>query len=75
MGKKATIVIKGELPDLNKIIALSKMGYGKRQPYNTIKQEYTDAIAWQTKSQTKEKFEKIDINITFICKNRRKGQR
>ena len=68
------IVIPGELPDLNTIIAESKRGRGKWQPYNEIKQEYTNIVAWIAKSEIKEKLEKIDLEITWICKNRRKDK-
>ena len=47
------IVIPGELPDLNTIIAESKRGRGKWQPYNELKQEYTNIVAWIAKSEIK----------------------
>ena len=68
------IVIPGELPDLNTIIAESKRGRGKWQPYNDMKQEYTNIVAWIAKSEIKKKLKKIDIEITWICKNRRKDK-
>ena len=68
------IVIPGELPDLNTIIAESKRGRGKWQPYNEMKQEYTNIVAWIAKSEIKKKLKKIDIEITWICKNRRKDK-
>ncbi len=68
------IVIPGELPDLNTIIAESKRGRGKWQPYNEMKQEYTNIVAWIAKSEIKKQLEKIDLDITWICKNRRKDK-
>ena len=68
------IVIPGELPDLNTIIAESKKGRGKWQPYNEIKQEYTNIVAWIAKSEIKKQLKKIDLEITWICKNRRKDK-
>lgn len=68
------IVIPGELPDLNTIIAESKRGRGKWQPYNEMKQEYTNIVAWIAKSGIKKQLEKIDLEITWICKNRRKDK-
>ena len=68
------IVIPGELPDLNTIIAESKKGRGKWQPYNEIKQEYTNMVAWIAKSEIKKQLKKIDLEITWICKNRRKDK-
>lgn len=68
------IVIPGELPDLNTIIAESKKGRGKWQPYNEIKQEHTNIVAWIAKSEIKKQLKKIDLTITWICKNRRKDK-
>lgn len=68
------IVIPGELPDLNTIIAESKRGRGKWQPYNEMKQEHTNIVAWIAKSEIKKKLEKIDLEITWICRNRRKDK-
>ncbi len=68
------IVIPGELPDLNTIIAESKRGRGKWQPYNEIKQEHTNIVAWIAKSGIKKQLKKIDLTITWICKNRRKDK-
>lgn len=68
------IVIPGELPDLNTIIAESKRGRGKWQPYNEIKQEHTNIVAWIAKSEIKKQLKKIDLTITWICKNRRKDK-
>jgi Holliday junction resolvase RusA-like endonuclease len=68
------IVIPGELPDLNTIIAESKRGKGKWQPYNDMKQEYTNIVAWIAKSEIKKQLKKIDLEITWICKNRRKDK-
>ncbi len=68
------IVIPGELPDLNTIIAESKRGRGKWQPYNEMKQEYTNIVAWIAKSEIKKQLKKIDLEITWICPNRRKDK-
>ena len=66
------IIIPGELPDLNTIIAESKRGNRGWQPYSKIKKENTEAVMWIAKSKIKRKFEKIDLDITWICKNRMK---
>lgn len=68
------IVIPGELPDLNTIIKESKRGRGKWQPYNEIKQVNTNKVAWIAKSKIKKKFKKIDVEVTWICENRRKDK-
>lgn len=68
------IVIPGELPDTNTIITESKKGRGKWQPYNEMKQEYTNTVAWIAKSEIKKQLTKIDLEITWICKNRRKDK-
>lgn len=66
--------IPGELPGLNEIIAESKRGRGKWQPYNEIKRLHTETIAWIVKSKVREKYKKIDIEIIWICKNRKKDK-
>lgn len=68
------IVIPGELPDLNTIISESKKGKGKYQPYNEIKKEHTSIVAWIAKSKIKKKLEKIDLEIKWICKDRKKDK-
>lgn len=68
------IVIPGDLPDLNTIIEESKRGRGKWQPYNEIKQANTNKVAWIAKAAIKDKLEKIDLEITWICKNKRKDK-
>ena len=71
---EVTVVIPGELPDLNTIIKESKRGRGKWQPYNDIKQEHTERIAWIAKAKIKKKLEKIDLEIKWICKDKRKDK-
>lgn len=68
------IIIPGELPDLNTIIAESKKGRGKYQPYNDIKRQHTSMIALIARSKIKKKLNKIDIEINWICKNKRKDK-
>lgn len=68
------IVIPGELPTLNEIIAESKKGRGKYQPYNDMKRLYTESIAWITKSKIKKEFRKIDLEIIWVCKDKRKDK-
>lgn len=68
------IVIPGELPDLNTIIAEAKKGRGRYQPYNEMKREHTENIAWVAKSETKKKLKRIDLEITWVCKDRRKDK-
>lgn len=63
------LIIPGELPDLNKIIDVSKQHYMK---YRNLKKEYTDLVTWLAKG--KGKFERIDLNITWYCKNKRKDK-
>ena len=68
------ITIPGELPTLNEIIEESKKGRGKYQPYNDMKRLHTEKIAWIVKSKIKDKYRKIDLDITWICKNKRKDK-
>lgn len=64
------IIIPGELPGMNEIIKASKSHY---HAYNNMKRKHTENIAWLAKA-TKKKYEKIDLEITWICKNRRKDK-
>lgn len=67
--KQTTIVIPGELPDLNTIIDESKKHWAS---YSTMKKENTEMVAWLAKG--KGKFKKIDLEITWYCKNKRKDK-
>lgn len=72
MSKKTdTIVIPGELPDLNQIIAESKNHWGS---YSSLKKTNTQLVAFCTKQATKQKYKKIDLEITWYCKDRRKDK-
>lgn len=66
---EVTIVIPGELPDLNQIIDESKKHWAE---YSRIKKEYTEMVAWLAKG--KGKFKKINLDITWVCKDRRKDK-
>jgi Holliday junction resolvase RusA-like endonuclease len=70
----AKIVIPGQLPDQNEIIAESKKGRGRWQPYNDMKQEHTNKVAWIAKTDIKKEFKKIDIVIRWVCPNRKKDK-
>ena len=63
------ITIPGELPDINQIIKASKMHYGA---YAKLKKENTEKVVWLAKKLPK--VEKIDLSITWYCKNRRKDK-
>lgn len=67
--QETTIVIPGELPDLNTIIDVSKAHYIY---YSDMKKEYTEMVAWLAKG--KGQFERIDLNITWYCKNKKKDK-
>ena len=72
MSKKTdTIVIPGELPDLNQIIAESKNHWGS---YSSLKKANTQLVAFCTKRDTKRKYNKIDLEITWYCKDKRKDK-
>ncbi len=64
------IIIPGELPGMNEIIRASKSHY---HAYNNMKREHTENVAWLAKA-TKKEYEKIDLEITWYCKNRRKDK-
>ncbi|ENJ9655886.1 hypothetical protein AB2T14_003586 [Clostridium botulinum] len=63
------IVIPGELPDLNKIIDVSKKHY---MQYSNLKKSNTDLVAFIAKG--KGKFKRIDLDIIWYCKNKRKDK-
>lgn len=64
------IVIPGEMPGFNEIIKVAKQGRGRYQPYNEMKRENTEAVAWVSKKIPKKK--KIFLDITWIEKNKRR---
>ncbi|WP_069649655.1 RusA family crossover junction endodeoxyribonuclease [Caloranaerobacter ferrireducens] len=63
------IVIPGELPDLNQIIEAAKSHYGQ---YSKLKKQNTNIVAWAAKG--KGRYKKIDLIITWYCKDRRKDK-
>ncbi len=72
MSKKTdTIIIPGELPDLNQIISTSKDHWGN---YSSLKKTNTQRVAFCTKQVTKRKYKKIDLVITWYCKDKRKDK-
>ena len=66
-----TIVIPGEMPGMNEIIAASKLHHNR---YNDMKKINTEKVTWIAKSKIKKQFKKIDLEIRWICKNRRKDK-
>lgn len=74
MSNRWTIIIPGELPTLNEIIDEAKRGSYRYQPYNTMKKEHTYDIAWLAKAKIGKPLSKIDIDIAWFCKNRRKDK-
>lgn len=66
------IIIPGELPDLNTIIAKAQLKANKYQAYSQLKQINTDKVAWIAKRLPKLK--RIDLDITWYCKNKRKDK-
>lgn len=68
------LIIPGELPGLNEIIAESKKGRGRWQPYNDMKQEHTEKVAWIARSKIKRELGKVDLNIIWHCENRRRDK-
>lgn len=64
------IVIPGRMPGLNDIIAAAKAHY---HAYNNMKRKHTEEIAWIAKTTGKQ-YKKIDLEIIWICQNRRKDK-
>ena len=67
MGITVEIIIPGELPDLNAIIAASKSHYGK---YSRLKAEYTNLVVWLSKSLPP--MDRVYISCHWICKDKRR---
>ncbi|WIF95148.1 hypothetical protein [Caminicella sporogenes] len=68
------LIIPGELPDLNTIITKAKLKRKNYQAYSQLKEKYTDLVAWSAKEQKIKKYKKIDLVVTFYCKNKRKDK-
>ena len=65
------LIIPGELPGLNEIIAISKEHWAK---YAEEKHNRTEEIAYLAKSQIKRKYKKVDLTFTWYCENRRRDK-
>lgn len=65
------ITIPGELPSMNEIIDTSKSHYAK---YSKMKKEHTDLVAWIAMTKIRKQLEKIDLDITWHCKDRMKDK-
>ena len=65
------LVIQGELPGLNEIIAISKEHWAK---YAEEKHNRTEEIAYLARSQIKKKYKKVDLTFTWYCKNRKRDK-
>lgn len=70
----STFRIDCELPDLNTIISESKKGRGQYQPYAIIKNRYTYIVAMSARKSVQRSYDKIDITIHWICRNRKKDK-
>ncbi len=64
---EATIIIPGELPGMNEIIAAAKSHYHQ---YNDMKKVNTEMVTWIAKKIPKKK--RIFLDITWYCKDRRR---
>lgn len=58
------------MPGFNEIVDAAKRGNRRYQPYNDMKRENTNSVAWMSKKIAKKK--KIFLDITWIEKNRRR---
>lgn len=74
LSNMTKLVIQGELPDLNTIINKAKIKARKYQAYSQLKEKYTDLVAWSAIEQKVKKYKKIDLDIMFYCKNKRKDK-
>ena len=57
------------MPGMNEIIKEAKSHY---QAYNKLKREYTNKVAWVAKG--KGKFNRIDLDIVWYCKDKRRDK-
>ena len=65
------LIIPGELPGLNEIIAMSKEHWAK---YAEEKHSRTEEIAYLAKSQIKKKYKKVDLTFTWYCRNKKRDK-
>ena len=65
--KDIKIVIPGEMPGFNEIIAAAKSHY---HAYNNMKRENTELATWAFKKAPKK--ERVFLDITWYCKTRRR---
>lgn len=63
------IVIPGELPAMNEIIAAAKSHYGR---YSTMKRTNTEAVAWRAKEAGLRRVDRAVVRCTWYAKNRRR---
>ena len=64
---KQIFTVPGKLPDLNQVIKRAKSHY---MSYSSMKAENTEAVAWHCKQL--KPMERIKLNITWYCENRRR---
>lgn len=68
--KELKIVIPGTMPGFNEIVKAAKQGNRRHQPYNDMKRENTNLVAWTSNKIPKKK--RIFLDITWIEKNKRR---
>jgi len=61
--------IEGRLPGLNEMIEAAKSHFGA---YASMKQTYTDMVAWLAKKLPKYKYEQVNIIITWYEPNEKR---
>ena len=71
LNNEEKLVIEGELPGLNEIIAISKEHWAK---YAEEKHSRTEEIAYLTRSQIKKKYKKVDLIFNWYCKDKRRDK-
>ena len=65
------LIIPGELPGLNEIIAMSKEHWAK---YAEEKHSRTEQIAWLAKEQICGKYSRVDLIFNWYCKDKRRDK-
>ena len=68
------LTIPGRLPSLNDIIAMSKQGRGRWQPYAMCKSIHENVIILECKRQKLKPIGKCNVIITYYCKDKRRDK-
>jgi Holliday junction resolvase RusA-like endonuclease len=74
MSINQTIIIPGRLPGMNEVNAMAKSGRGHYQPYAIEKQKAHLMICLECKRQKITPCKRINLIITWYCKDKRRDK-